>query len=417
MLLGGLLGAADVSRASEVVVRFLGETASGRALGPAIREFNEQHKGRMRVDPEMVTTEAVLPKVMPQFMGGTGTYDVVQLVSFWLPQVWQHLHPLDAYVKRAGLDVAGTYGPVAARDAHFETGIVGLPVRFGTDILFYRKDLLQEAGLGVPRTLNDLLATARKITKKGADGKPVVYGMAIKAKSPQWTLNAFASNFYMPNGGRLLTADLKRPHPGLKAPFTVEILKTMKAFVDEGLVPTSLAWTFEDNVLAFQQGKLGLAGEFSARALLLEDPRKSQAAGRMGYATLPSQPLGPEPPAFWGSTWNLAIDKQSKAKDAAWEFIRYMTSPPVQRKLALEHANGPTVMEVYTDPEYVQKNPAASAIKEVLARGYTHPLPVPQQPVLQQIVHEEIQLLLSGRKSPEEVANALYARMEAALKH
>ncbi len=110
-----------------------------------------------------------------------------------------------------------------------------------------------------------------------------------------------------------------------------------------------------------------------------------------------------------------AIDKNSKVKDAAWEYIRFMTSPEIQKLNAAKTGNGATSPGVYDDPDVVRANPAARAVRASLETGYTHPFPVPQLTQLQQIVHEEVQQVILGRKSPEAGAAAMFERIERAL--
>ena len=55
--------------------------------------------------------------------------------------------------------------------------------------------------------------------------------------------------------------------------------------------------------------------------------------------------------------WQLAVNKYSKHPDAAIEFVRYMTSPAVERFDAITNTNVPTIPAVAKDPEVVKANP------------------------------------------------------------
>ena len=55
--------------------------------------------------------------------------------------------------------------------------------------------------------------------------------------------------------------------------------------------------------------------------------------------------------------WQLAVNKYSKHQDAAIEFVRYMTSPAVERFDAITNTNVPTIPAVAKDPAVVKANP------------------------------------------------------------
>ena len=55
--------------------------------------------------------------------------------------------------------------------------------------------------------------------------------------------------------------------------------------------------------------------------------------------------------------WQLAVSKYSKHVDAAIEFVRYMTSPAVEKFDAITNTNVPTIPAVAKDPAVVKVNP------------------------------------------------------------
>ena len=55
--------------------------------------------------------------------------------------------------------------------------------------------------------------------------------------------------------------------------------------------------------------------------------------------------------------WQLGVNKYSKHVDASIEFVRYMTSAPVQKFDAITNTNVPTIPAVAKDPAVVKVNP------------------------------------------------------------
>jgi multiple sugar transport system substrate-binding protein len=389
---------------------------SGKALRGGLDKFAEKFQGQYEVKSEMIAIESLLEKEMAQFISGTPTYDVLSIESSWLPGVAHFLEPLDEYIERDKIDFAKRFGPRAKDVVSFNGQAVGLPVRFGTDILFYRKDFLDEAGVGVPKTHQEFREIAKKLTKKDAGGQVTRFGTSFKAQSPSWTVGSFG-HFLLGSGGRFITSDGTAPHPSLNSPLAQELLDNIKAIIQDGSTPDVAAWTYDDNVVAFQEGRMAMSDEYSARALLIEDPQKSQAAGKMGYSMWMMEKLGPETPTHSGSTWNFTIDKNSKNKEAAWQLLNYMTSAEAQKFMAIEFANGPTILEIYDDPDYIKTDPAAKAVKDVLAGpGWEGYYPVPQQPELQQAAHEEIQAFYLGRQTSKQATENMTRRFGEILK-
>jgi ABC-type glycerol-3-phosphate transport system substrate-binding protein len=238
-----------------------------------------------------------------------------------------------------------------------------------------------------------------------------IYGTALKAQSPAWSVKSYAS-FFMPMGGHLMSDDYKGASESLKSQLSVDVLSTMKALGVEGLIPEPLTWTYDDVVMAFQGGTLAMAFEYSALAKKLEDPKSSKVVGKMGAHVFAPGKIGPHTPSVPFATWRFGIDKNSKVKDAAFAFIDYMTSVETQRYLAFEWGNGPTLLRLYDDPEYMKVNSAAQAIKKALQVGPGDVAPVPEGPKIIAAVHEELQSFILGRQDERQTGRSFYDRIQ-----
>lgn len=389
---------------------------SGKALVGGLEKFNEQFEGKYEVKSDMIAIESLLEKEMAQFIAKTPTYDIVSVNSDWLPSVAHFLEPLDKYLEQEKVDFGKSFGPRVKNVVSFDKQVVALPVRFGTDIMFYRKDFLDQAGVKVPTTYQEFREAAKKLTVKDGSGKVTRFGTSFKAQSPSWTVGSFG-HFLFGSGARFITDDGTEVHPSLNSQLSQDLLENIKAIIADGSTPEVAAWTYDDNVVAFQEGRMSMSDEYSARSLLIADPKKSQAAGKMGFSMWMMEKLGPEPPTHAGTTWNFAMDKNSKNKEAAWALLKHMTSAPIQKLMAIDFANGPTLLETYDDPDYVKTDPAASAIKDVLAGpGWMGYFTVPQLAELQQAAHEEIQSFYLGRQTSKQATDNIARRLGQILK-
>ncbi|NPV54894.1 MAG: sugar ABC transporter substrate-binding protein [Firmicutes bacterium] len=397
----------------EVTINMLASVGgSGKSFSKGIELFNERYKGQYQVKVTLIANESLLEKEMMQFITRVPTYDVLAINTVWLPGVSRYLEPLNPWIKKHGpQDIEKMYGASTVDRITFDGNVVGLPIRFGTYILFYRSDWFKEAGLNVPSTLEEYVVVAKKLTKPGT------YGTSMQLQSPAWSTEAYGC-FLLPYGGAYLTDDLRHASPSLTDEVGIKVLNFLKELHDSKVMPNPLEWTYDDNVVAFQSGKIAFSHEYSARATILEDPKRSVAAGKMGYDILPTPkiPVGPHTPRYLGTYWTLAIDRNSKNKEAAYKFIKFMADVEAQRYMAFKADNGPTVLSIYDDPEYRRINPAAQAIKKAITTlGISEYLPVPQYQELLKVIHEELQAFIIGKQDAAKTARRMRDRIDETL--
>jgi trehalose/maltose transport system substrate-binding protein len=99
-------------------------------------------------------------------------------------------------------------------------------------------------------------------------------------------------------------------------------------------------------------------------AYSLAEAKGSKVAGKFAVAPLPHGPGGGSVATVGG--WQLAVSKYSKNPDASIEFVRYMTSKPVEKFDTITNSNVPTIPSLANDPQ-VRKaapylNPATAGV-------------------------------------------------------
>jgi multiple sugar transport system substrate-binding protein len=404
--------------AGEVTFRTLMSVGgSGKAFQGGIDTFNEKYKGTYKVEVEAIALEALREKQMTQFISKTPANDVLSINSDWMSGMAHFLEPLDPYIERDKLDLKEMFGADGAKQTTFDGKIAGLLARTGGDVYWFNREMFDKLGLKPPTTLAELRKNAEALRKETTESGEPVYGYSIMAQSPLWTVSSFADLYY-PHGGHYLTADLKEANPTLLEPFTLEILDFMRGLAKDGLTPDPLSWTYDDNIVGFQQRRLGSSAEGWMRANLVEDPQKSMVVGKVAYEVMPSQKLGSDAPKYYGGGgWAFCIDKNSTKKDAAWALVNHMTSFEVQKMMATQYANGPTLLKVLEDADFQKQVPAALAYaKGLKSLGVRSHFPVAQQPELEKVVHEEIQGFLVGNKDAKAAAEGMHRRIGEVLR-
>ena len=196
--------------------------------------------------------------------------------------------------------------------------VYGAPAVIETLVLYYNKDLLQEA----PKTFGELeeLAKDSKYDFAGEDGKNTAFLAA-------WTNFYYAYGLLSGNGGYVFGKDGTDPKDiGLNnqgAIDGIEYAKTWYAKWPKGLQDTKGAANFIQT--QFQEGKT---------AAIIDGPWKAaslkEAKVNYGVATIPTLPNGKAYSAFGGGkAW--VIPAGANHPEAAQKFVDFLTSTDQQK--------------------------------------------------------------------------------------
>ena len=140
----------------------------------------------------------------------------------------------------------------------------------------------------------------------------------------------------------------------------------------------------------------------------------SKVAGKFNVTVLPHGASGHSVGTVGG--WQLAVSKYSKHPDAAIEFVRYMTSPAVEKFDAITNSNVPTIVSVAKNKAVVKANPylkpAIASVPRVtrpakfLGSRYNE---------ASKVVYQGINQILTG-SSASQVLPQIKSRLEQILK-
>ncbi|MEW6046118.1 MAG: extracellular solute-binding protein [Bacillota bacterium] len=192
--------------------------------------------------------------------------------------------------------------------------IVAIPTDTAPASMFYRKDVLQAAGLDINTvgTWDDLVELGKKVTRDvNGDKKPDIFLIAHAASAADAIIRGD-----IPEGeGVYFDA---RGLPSVESPRFVKAFTVAQQIRKPGLDARITAWTNE----WFEVFKRGTAAvEISGSWLQghLQNWMAPDTAGKWGVRNLPENTY-----VSWGGTF-WAIPEQSKNKEAAWKFIRLLT--------------------------------------------------------------------------------------------
>lgn len=220
-----------------------------------------------------------------------------------------------------------------------------------TDLVYYRKDLLREAGLDVPETFEEWEAAAAQIHDPSAD----MYGFALRG-IPYQTTTPYSSFLYAHCG-----AWVEDGQAAINSPEAVDAYETYGRWGSE-YGPTGITgfdWPVPSQ--QFAQGKVFAFLDVNLFVGDLEDPAESTVAGDIGYAPVPAGECGRAP--FIGG-WGYAINPFAQQADAAWYFIQWATSAEINLEMKLD--GWPSPRTSAWDSEEFQANDPTPEFTEVV---------------------------------------------------
>ncbi len=133
---------------------------------------------------------------------------------------------------------------------------------------------------------------------------------------------------------------------GLKA------LQYMTDLMKSGTVdPASLQWTESDVQNAFQAGKLAMMSNWEAMYPELNDPTKSKVVNQTDVGLLPGE--GSVVSSSVTGSEGVAILKNSKHKEAALAFVKWIGQKGYQFGEFQKEGQYPTLQSLYSDPALV----------------------------------------------------------------
>lgn len=326
----------------------------------------------------------------------TGTFDLVHVDCVWMGQYagqgW--LEPLTGYIAKADpkrLNIKDFMPLILEEQGSWEGTVYGLPFITAVQGLYIRTDIFKKYGLKEPATWDELYDTARFITEKEkANG---VYGLSFAGKRGVQLLCNWV-NMLWSFGGEIYDKNYRAQ---LDSPASVQSLEYLIKLKDVA-PPGVISYDWDENTAAFQQGKVAMALQWQNAAPQFVDRAKSRVVGKWKFIPMPGvrQADGKikRHPVFGG--WGLCITKDSKNKDAAWEFLQWATTDNMEKKLA--YSGQGARRSTLTDPSLVKKYIEYPTMVSSLEISKGRPR-IPEWPEMADAIEVAISQALTGEKS------------------
>jgi multiple sugar transport system substrate-binding protein len=281
-------------------------------------------------------------KLMTSFMAHSAAYDAVDIAYQWVGGFVKigALEPLDSYVAgKPGL--LDPFIPAVTDTFRFNSKLYGLPWQATAPILFYRTDLLADAGIKPPVTVDDYDAIGKAFLHNPK--YPGVYGMSIMGVKTQ-ALTLWSHRYWALGGGPIGTD--KEGKIKLDIEKAIKALEILKTEITQYSPPGALNAGIPEVDAQFVAGQV-VALETFANTIATQIITPGSTNKVLGKVATTLVPGGHSQ----AGNWAYAVPAASKKKQAALDFIAWVTSPENGILTAAKFGKSPVCSASFTSPE------------------------------------------------------------------
>lgn len=173
-----------------------------------------------------------------------------------------------------------------------------LPFQSNTHVLFYRRDLLEKHGIAVPATIEQMIAAAATLKAR----EPGIEHPLAGVYGRGWGVATEFGNIYQSLGGDWFDPRGTPTFNDARGQQAVELMKAMLPYMS----PNALAFSTDDVMVAFQQGRSAMGIYWASRAANMDAPDVSRVPGAFAFAKAPSAAAGGLPSAaIWWDGFSI----------------------------------------------------------------------------------------------------------------
>lgn len=382
-----LVGCSSQESGDIQIVFAAGNDPSG-ATEALIDEYNAAHPGvRVEFQAMPANTDTQHDAYVTYLSARESSIDLYSLDVIWT-----------AEFARAGWIVALPEGYIRTDEflggplesVTYEGTLYAVPWFTDAGVLYYRKDLLEEAGIPVPETWADFRRACREIAEpRGMDGF-VWQGARYEG------LVCDFLEFLWSVGGTLDEATVVEKPADAERGVT-EALGLMLSFLDSGISPDGvLTYKEEDSRRLFTEGRSLFLRNWPYVWSMAEG-EGSKIKGLAGIAPLPHVEGQTSYSTIGG--WNIALSTYSGHPDEALDFLRFITGERSMKRRAIEGGYLPTLTSTYEDADVLAANPHFASFSEVFQNTRNRPRS-PHYPRMSDIIQENVHRALTYEIEP-----------------
>ncbi|MFA7662354.1 MAG: extracellular solute-binding protein [Patescibacteria group bacterium] len=269
-------------------------------------------------------------------------------------------------------DVKTNFVDVVYDDIVRNGQIVALPLSIDSLVLFYNKDILNNAGIAnPPLTWSDFNDMVKKLTVQDEKGNIIQAGAALGTANNIPRSMDILSLLMMQNGTQMMngnSAAFNQPSASDKGYYPgKEALKFYTDFADPSKEVYTWNSSMADALEAFESGKVAF---FFGYSFHLDDIKAKAPKLNIGVSTMP-QIAGNLKQVNYANYWVETVTKKSTHQPEAWDFIAFATA---QENVSsyLKKAKRPTALKALINSQLGDLELAPFAKQTLTADSWYH---------------------------------------------
>jgi multiple sugar transport system substrate-binding protein len=295
----------------KVTVTYWGLWEPTAVMEEVITEF-EKANPDINVDYIMQSPKDYRERLQTAVASGNGP-DVFRFHASWVPMLKSELSQMPATVMSVS-EYQQTFYPVMTKQLQVNGQVVGVPTQYEGLALYYNKEMLQTANAQPPSTWAELRTLATQLTVRSGN-KIERGGMAIG--------NAANVDHFADILGLLMLQNGADP----ANPTSTEARDALTFYTN--FMKVDKVWSAElpNSTVAFARGDVAM---IMAPSWRVHEIKAMNPDLDFGIAPVPK--LG-ETRVGWATYWAEGVSAQSKNKDAAWKFLKFLSTAEAQQAL------------------------------------------------------------------------------------
>lgn len=250
-----------------------------------------QHETGRRIELDVNPYAGSLEKIRNSLRASAGSYDLLAIDNNWMVEMFAggFLMPIHDIAPAFRLDPGvSTYGGTIYWNDTLKAfdpkggKLLGVPINGNVDVLFYRKDLYDRAGLKAPETWDDVLANTRKLT-----APPGVYGF-VHRDDRDSALADFTNYMFSFGGDIFADASSGDYRVVFNSPANRRALEFYLTLGKAGGYPSPGSISQGTMIQLVSTGKAAQAVAIVGAWSQLDDANKSAVVGHVEAALIPS---------------------------------------------------------------------------------------------------------------------------------
>lgn len=307
-----------------VTIKFWGLWESTTTMSQIINDY-KKIKPNVIIAYEKKSPKQYRESLESQIELGRGP-DVFYFHNTWVPMLKEELTPVPSRVI-SGTDFSKNYYTTARVDLrNTDKKLVGIPMEIDGLALFYNEDIFKTASVTTPpKTWQEVAQIAAKVTTRDTPGNIKTAGIALGTASNVDHFSDILGLMILQNGGDPKSPADKAAADALE--YYGNFAKGPNRVWDE---------TRPASTVAFAGGNLAMYFAPSWRAIEIKNINPL-----LKFKVIPPPQLDIANPIGWASYWAVGVSSKSQVKEAAWDFVKYLSEEPTLIKLYSEAAKSP----------------------------------------------------------------------------